>query len=237
VSLSDPELVREQYASEAGLAARRAVYTEVTGPDPREIVFDAIAEVGPRSVLEVGCGQGELAERVLHELGAEVTALDQSERMVELTRARGVDASVGDAQNLPFPDASFDVAVAAWMLYHVADLNRALGELARVLRPGGRLVAATNHTDHLLEMFDLVGARRWEYAFGGHDAEALLRSHFAVVQERDASGTVTFRDAGAIRSYLRSAARWAAYADRVPELDEPLVARKRPVVFVADKAV
>jgi SAM-dependent methyltransferase len=236
VSLSDPELVREQYATEAGLAARKSVYQEVTGPDPREIVFDAIAEVGPRWVLDVGCGQGELAERLQHELGVKVTAIDQSERMVELTRARGVDARVGDVQDLPFPDESFDVAVAAWMLYHVPDLERGLGELARVLLPGGRLVAATNHTDHLLEMFELVGARRWEYSFGGHDAEALLRSHFGSVEEKDASGTVTFRDPEAIRTYLRSAGRWAAFAERVPELDEPVVARRRPVVFVADKA-
>jgi SAM-dependent methyltransferase len=235
VKLNDPDLVREQYASEAGLAARKAVYVEVTGPDPRDIVFDAIAEVAPRSVLEVGCGQGELAERLQYELGVDVAAIDLSERMVELTRARGVDAHVGDVQNLPFQDESFDVAVAAWMLYHVRDLDRALAELERVLRPGGRLVAVTNHIDHLLEMFELVRVERWKYAFGGHDAEALLRSHFASVEERDASGTVTFKDADAIRSYLRSAERWALHADRVPDLDEPLVARKRPVVFVAEK--
>ena len=88
-------------------------------------------DVAPQSVLEVGCGEGELAERVQRELGAEVVALDQSERMVELTRRRGVDARVGDVQDLPFPDECFDVAVAAWMLYHVPDLDRGLGELAR----------------------------------------------------------------------------------------------------------
>ena len=54
-----------------------------------------------------------------------VAFVDQSERMVELARARGVtDAQVGDVQQLPFADASFDTAVAAWMLYHVPDLDR-----------------------------------------------------------------------------------------------------------------
>jgi ubiquinone/menaquinone biosynthesis C-methylase UbiE len=238
VKLDDPEHVREQYASEAGLAARKAIYTEVTGPDAREIVFEGIAEVAPRRVLEVGCGEGELAKRLQFELGAEVIALDQSERMVELTRARGVDARVGDVRMLPFEDGSFDVAVAAWMLYHVRNVDRAVGELARVLRPGGRLVAATNASDHLHEMLSLAGLARAfdDLSFRAENGAEALERHFARVEIRDASGTVTFRDAEQIRSYLRSSARFADGADRVPELTEPLVARRRHVVFVAEKA-
>lgn len=234
--LDDPAHVREQYASEAGLAARKAVYTEVTGPDARELLFDAVAEVSPSRVLEVGCGEGELAERLMNDLGVDVVALDQSPRMVELTMARGVDARFGDIQELPFADESFDVAVAAWMLYHVPALDLALNELARVLIPGGRLVAVTNCADHLFEMFELAGAGRWELPFGGENAEPLLSRYFARVERREADGTVTFRDADAIRSYLRSSERLAPFAGQVPELTEPLVARRRPVVFVAEKA-
>ena len=73
---SDPTYVREQYTTEAGLAARKAVYTAVTGPDPREIAFQAVAATSPRSVLEVGCGEGELAERMHAELDAEVVAIE-----------------------------------------------------------------------------------------------------------------------------------------------------------------
>jgi SAM-dependent methyltransferase len=235
--ISDPTYVREQYATEAGLAARKAVYTEVTGPDAREIVFEAVAEVEPRSVLEVGCGEGELCERVQRELGVPVVAIDQSERMVELARARGVDARVADVRELPFEDGSFDVAVAAWMLYHVLDLDRAVAELARVLRPGGRLVAATNASDHLHEMLSLAGLARAfvDLSFRAENGTEALERHFARVEMHDASGTVTFRDAEQIRSYLRSSARLADGADRVPELTKPLVARRRPVVFVAER--
>lgn len=236
MSLSDPDVVREQYASEAGLAARKAVYTEVTGPDARELVFAAVAEVEPRAVLEVGCGEGELSERVQREIGAELVAIDQSERMVELTRMRGVDARVGDAQALPFADSSFDVAIAAWMLYHVRDLDRTITELARVLRPGGRLVAATNASDHLQEMMDLAGIDDFDFSFRAENGAEILGRHFTQVETKDGSGTVTFRDADQIRSYLRSSARLSDGADRVPELSEPLVARRRPVVFVAEKA-
>jgi ubiquinone/menaquinone biosynthesis C-methylase UbiE len=234
---SDLTYVREQYTTEAGLAARKAVYTDVAGPDPRDIAFDAVAAVTPRSVLEVGCGEGELAERMHRELDAEVVATDQSERMVELTRARGVDARLADVRELPFEGGSFDVAVAAWMLFHVPDVDDAHRELVRVLRPGGRLVAVTNFSDHLQEMWALAGLEGVfaDLTFRGETGAAILERHFAHVETYDASGTVTFHDAEQIRSYLRSSTRFRDGVDRISELREPLVARRRPVVFVAEK--
>lgn len=233
----DPRYVREQYASEAGLAARKAVYRDVAGVDAREIVFEQVTAAQPDTVLEVGCGEGELAERFARELGAEVVAVDQSERMVEITRARGVDARVGDVQELPFEDATFDVVVAAWMLYHVPDLDRGLAELARVTQPGGRLVAATNRADHLAELFALAGIDHWDLPFGGENGEQLLLQHFICVERFDADGTVVFSDIETAHSYYASSERLAGYIDRLPEsLDEPLVVRRRPIVFVATKA-
>jgi SAM-dependent methyltransferase len=230
--IDDPVAVRKQYATEAGLAARKSIYADVTGPDARELVFEAVAEKRPGSVLEVGCGEGELAQRMTAELDAAVVAIDQSQRMVELARARGVDARVGDVQDLPFDDASFDVVVAAWMLYHVADLDRGVGELDRVVRPGGRLVAATNASDHLQEMLVLAGVDDWDFSFRAE----ILERHFPSVEVRDASGTVTLHEADQIRRYLKSAIRLHQWADQVPELDETLVVRRRPVVFIAGKS-
>lgn len=233
--ISDPAYVRAQYRSEAGLAARKSIYREVTGPDARQVALDAVAEASPRDVLEVGCGEGELAEWIGHATGARVAAIDQSDRMVELARARGVDAAVGDVQDIPFADGSFDVVVAAWMLYHVPSPGRALAEITRVLRPAGRLVATTNYSDHLHEMFRLVGLERWELPFAGENGAEVLGRFFARVERRDVGGTVTLRDAEAVRRYLGSSDRLARYANRVPELREPLVARRRPVVFVAHR--
>ncbi len=231
----DPEYVRRQYEDESGLRARKAAYQAVAGIDARDVAFDAVREIEPRRVLEVGCGEGEFSERLVRELDAELVALDQSPRMAELAGARGLDARVGDVQELPFADEEFDVAVAAWMLYHVPQLDRALGELARVLRPGGRLVAITNREDHLGEMFGLVGIERWELPFGAENGAELLAPYFDRVELRDATGTVTFEGAEPIRAYFESSERLSGLAAQVPELAEPLVVHRRPVVFVADK--
>jgi SAM-dependent methyltransferase len=234
--IDDRSFVRTQYESEANLAARKAAYATAEGPDAREVLFEAIAEARPQRVLEVGGGEGELAERIVGELGAELVGIDQSERMVEIQRTKGIDARVGDVQELPFPAGEFDVTVAAWMLYHVQDLDRAVGELARVLRPGGTLVAATNSIDHLRELHELAGRdpSEREFAFRRENGDELLRRHFALVERRDADGWVTFDDA-TLRSY---AASWDALTPllALPPLQQPVRARRAPSIFVAQKA-
>jgi SAM-dependent methyltransferase len=237
VSLSDPELVREEYASEGGLLARRAIYDNRTGPDPRELLWDEIVAAEPRRVLEVGPGPGELSERMLAELGCDVVALDLSERMVELCRARKIDARVGDLQQLPFPADAFDLVVAAWVLFHVDDLDVGLGEIARVLRSGGRLVAVTNSEHHLSEARELVGISRvGQMSFSRENGEEALRRHFEHVRRSDVDGTVTFADRGALQAYVRALGIWRRDPDSVPDLPKPIVATTRNAIFVALKS-
>lgn len=233
---NDPDLVRAEYEDESRFAVRAAAWSNSTGPSPRELTFAAVAEVSPARVLEVGCGRGELSERVQVELGAEVVALDQSERMVELTSARGVHAILGDVQDLPFENASFDCAVAAWMLYHVVDLDRGLAELARVLRPGGRLVASTNGARNLPELWDMFGSDSWrQHNFSVEGAEAELLRHFAAVERRDANGTVTFEDWETANLYVSNSVTRRHLAGRLPRFDGPLVCSRLCAVFVATR--
>jgi len=228
--------VRAQYESEDNLKARKSAYASAEGDDPRELAFEAIAEAKPRRVLEVGGGEGELAERVRDELGVQVIGVDQSERMVELQRSKGIDARLGDVQKLPFSDGEFDVAVAAWMLYHVADLDLGLAEIARVLTPGGRLVAVTNAIDHLQELWDLAGRETslLRVTFRSENGEEVLRRHFASVTRRDAHGWLTM-DEGTVRAY---AASWEDLGSLVTAgpFDEPLRIRRHSTIFVAETA-
>jgi SAM-dependent methyltransferase len=239
-SLSDdPELVAEQYATEDGLVARASLYLHgAGGVDARDVALDLMRARAPERVLEVGCGWGELAKRIETELSSKVVALDLSPRMVELARERGVEASVGDVQALPFADECFDVVVAAWMLYHVPDLDRGLAEIARVLRPGGALVAITNGAEDFAELWNLVGRDMSPraFTFRAENGEAHLLRHFASVERQDFVTPVTFPDTETIRRYVGSSATGRERLDRVPELEQPFVATKVIAIFVAEKA-
>jgi SAM-dependent methyltransferase len=231
-ALNDPAAVRREYADDSRLAARQAAQQHGTGPDPRQVAFEAVAEVQPQLVLEVGSGRGELAERMKRELDARIVAIDQSERMVALTEQRGVEAVVGDVQDLPFRDGIFDVVVAAWMLYHVTDLDRGLREIRRVLHDGGRLVAVTNSERSMHELWGLVGYAP-EYVFGAENAEWSLLRHFTIVERRDVRGTVTFPNREAAHRYVSASPLKTNLADNLPLFDGPLVCSRHCVVFVA----
>lgn len=235
MSIDETEFVREQYATPDNLRARKSAYINAEGDDPRQFAFEAIAAASPRRVLEVGGGEGELAERLVKELGVEVVGIDQSEAMVEVQRSKGIDARVGDVQHLPFADGEFDVAVAAWMLYHVPDLDRGLAELARVVRAGGVLVAVTNAVDHLQELWDLAqrASDIGRFTFRSENGEELLRRHFDSVERREALGSVLMDDA----TLRRFAASWEALAPlvKIPPLGQPVRVGRHSTVFIARK--
>lgn len=234
----DPSYVRAQFASEEGLATRAELYLHgADGIDARDVVVAELRKRQPRYVLEVGCGWGELAERVECDVDAKVVALDLSPRMVELACGRGVDARVGDVQELPFGDSAFDAVVAAWMLYHVPELDRALAEIARVLRPGGALVAVTNGRDDLAELWELVGRDLSfrELTFRAENGEEHLRRHFSSVLGQSWTRSVTFPDRETVQRYVGSGGG-RLLVGRVPELDGPFTATKVVAIFVATKA-
>ena len=236
--LDDPELVAAEYADETRLRARMWAQTGGgTLGDARVPAVRAVAETGPRRVLEVGCGLGELATWISRETGAVVVAVDLSPRMVELARANGVDAQVGDVQALPFGDGEFDVAVAAWMLYHVPQLARGVAELARVLRHGGRLVAVTNSRYHLQEVRELVGSGPSPASFARESGGELLRASFADVHRIDVDGEIEFPTRDDVAAYVRASIAMAPFADSLPDsINEPFCARRAVSIFVATKA-
>lgn len=235
--LDNPMLVRWEFASEERLETRNAIYRElIEGQNAEEVAFEAVAEVAPRRVLEVGCGAGQMAERIKHEVTAEIVALDTSERMIDLTRARSVEAVLGDVQQLPFADGEFDCVLAAWLLYHVVDRDHAISECARVLRPGGRFVAATLADENLADLWDFLDSpSERTLSFSTANGAAQLAAHFAHVEARQAEGVVVFPTPAAMRRFVASDMTRAHVAANVPEFDEPVRARSHHTVFVAEK--
>ena len=239
LELDNPMLVRWEFASEERLATRNALYRELEeGTHAEDVVVDAVRAAGAKHVLEVGCGAGEMARRIAHELGAKVLAADTSQRMIDLARQRGVDASIADVQALPFEDASFDCVVAGWVLYHVRDRDRAIGECARVLRSGGWFVVGTLADDNLVDLWRFLGyeeTRRLTFS-SANGAEQLAR-HFPRVETREAQGVVVFRTSEAMRKLVAADITRAHLSANVPvQLAEPFRAHTHHTVFVAEKA-
>lgn len=118
------------------------------GQDPRwrAALVDAIA-VGPDArVLDVATGTGLVAAALVRRTGCRVVALDQSEQMLDGLRARlaadpplaaRIEPVLGQAEALPFPDASFDALTFTYLLRYVDDVDATLRELMRVVRRGG----------------------------------------------------------------------------------------------------
>jgi demethylmenaquinone methyltransferase / 2-methoxy-6-polyprenyl-1,4-benzoquinol methylase len=101
-----------------------------------------LARIGPGSrAVDVATGTGDLA-LALARRGAEVVGSDFSERMLERARAKSgaVRWEHGNALALPYPDDAFDAATIGFGARNLADLPRGIGEMARVVRPGGRVV-------------------------------------------------------------------------------------------------
>jgi SAM-dependent methyltransferase len=237
VRFNDPELVAREYASEERFAARRVAFSDfVAGEKAEDLALAALGERDPGRVLEIGSGLGQFAERIAGGLGAQVTAVDISPRMVDLARARGIEASVADAQALPFRDGEFDAVVANWVLHHIPSLDRGLEEVGRVLTDRGRLVATTFSEEHLLEVYEWLDAPSvGELAFSTENGEESLRAHFARVERRDADGTVVFPDRAALHTYLSSLIRGRDLADQLPQFEGEFRARSRQSVFVCDR--
>ncbi|MFL5952541.1 MAG: class I SAM-dependent methyltransferase [Gaiellaceae bacterium] len=230
-SFDDQSAVREQYATEANLQARKALWENAEGDDPKGILWRTIEAWQPRRVLEVGGGEGELAERMQRELGATVSFVDISPRMVELARARGVDAVEGDVQQLAFGDGAFDTVVAAWMLYHVPDLDAGLREIARVLTKGGALVAVTNAVGHIAELRELFAYPDFRTNFNSENGEEILLRHFSAVERYDAVVKATVHERERLVAYRDSLG--FAVAEVPEDVELPFVVHGRPTIFVA----
>jgi len=149
---------------------------------------------GRTSVLECGCGTGRFWEAPALPRSLSVTLTDLSPGMVDeaVAQARSngfadVAGRATDIQALPFPDASFDIVVANHMMYHVPDPDRGVAEIARVLRPDGVALVATNGYGHMNEINEALAEVFGSHAeglyevFGIDTGEARLREQFASV--------------------------------------------------------
>ena len=105
------------------------------------VLLEQLSRIPYHTALDLGCGTGELMKRILEEDGSKVLyGLDLSEQMLEAAKKKlggKVDLVLGDSEHLPFEDASFDVVYCNDSFHHYPAPDEVLGEVFRVLKPGG----------------------------------------------------------------------------------------------------
>ena len=117
-------------------------------------------------VLDIGCGGGFLAEE-LAALGCRVTGVDPSPASIGAARTHAagqglrIDYRVGTAEELPAPDAAFDVACCCDVLEHVPDVDRVISETARVLQPGGLYLFDTINRTRTSKLLAIKAMQQW----------------------------------------------------------------------------
>jgi SAM-dependent methyltransferase len=140
----------------------------------------------PQTVLELGAGTGKLT-RVIAGLGHDVHATDPDEAMLQILERQlpGVRTAQASAEEIPLGDASVD-AVVAGQAFHWFDLDRALPEIARVLRPGGRICLVWNHRNEKIPWVRRLGTIIGTQEQDTDPAQALIFSElFGFVEDHE----------------------------------------------------
>jgi SAM-dependent methyltransferase len=156
----------------------------------RDGFFEQLVPPPGRLTLEIGCGEGRVS-RDLRDRGHRVVGIDASPTLLRHAREADVTGRylIGDAMALPFTGASFDLVVAYNALMDVDDMPAAVGEAARVLRPGGRLCVSVTHPLNDAGTFE---GREPDAAFIVRGSYLGDRRRYEGTFERDGL-TITFR--------------------------------------------
>jgi ubiquinone/menaquinone biosynthesis C-methylase UbiE len=142
--------------------------------DPRiqhvQVLLRFFGDLTDKQVLDVGCGKGRFA-RVLQEQNpcAEIWGLDISEEMLRFVPA-GIHTKAGSMTELPFADSTFDFVYATESLEHAVDIERAVNEMCRVVKPGGKLAIIDKNAEH----WGRLKTSAWERWFTRGELEKLL---------------------------------------------------------------
>jgi len=152
--------------------------------DPRiyhvRLILDQLAALDPASVLDAGCGKGRFARLVRERYPrASVVGMDISEAMLRHVPP-GVLRCSATLTSLPFPDDFFDAVYATESLEHAVDIDRAVAELCRVTRTGGRIIIIDKNAEH----WGKLKTPEWERWFGRRELERMLGRWCGRVESR-----------------------------------------------------
>ena len=185
-------------------------FSEGADPEYEEQILPLAARylAGATDVLDVGCGEGQVARLAVRGGAQRVVGIDPTWAQVDVAAQRGggaVYARAG-AAGLPFADGSFDAAIACLVFEHITDVDEAIAEVARVLRPGGRFAFFLNHP--LLQTPNLIHNHVHLRGSQVHRHHTAVRVH----EQGDGQGQVVIEAEGGLQQQLDQRARSAVGA-------------------------
>ncbi len=224
-------LKTDQYRDSTNLDARAAIHQRFsTNPYGWfNWVFDALTKLPQDArILELGCGPGYLWKECAQRIPPawNITLSDFSPGMVDaawrnlVVTGRNFKFEQIDAQNIPYPDETFDAVIANHMLYHVPDRRKALSEIRRVLKADGRLFATTVGDRHLNEIGAYLSRAtmkndlpRFTDSFLLENGLEQLQEFFSNVELTRYEDNLRVTEVEPILAYVRSGIRAAQFSE------------------------
>lgn len=264
---NDPAyLTKYQYRDSGNLEARILIHQlfSIGRQNWHEFIFEQLQITNGMQVLTLGCGNATQwrANQQRFPISTRIILTDLSFGMVEETHSALENVLpfrqvCQNAQYLAFPGETFDLVTANHMLYHVPDLGQALAEIVRVLKPSGRLMAATNGVGHMQELEDLLHKFDPGYqkeapmsaSFSLENGAQQLREYFGRVEKVLYPSDLWVTDAGLLGDYAFSTpsvqeyfqpqqrAELSAFFQKQIDREGGIFIRKATGIFLAEEPV
>lgn len=219
--IDNTDLVKEQYKNSSNLDARINLHSfNINKIDWHVWCFEKMNMPEGSKVLELGCGNGLLwtknKEAIKQSL--DITLSDLSEGMLQGAKKNinnpNIKYQIIDVQDIPYEDECFDVVIARHMLYHVPDIDKALSEIKRVLKPNGKFYVSTNGSENMKELKDLVNGynkdtkynpqKVFADKFGIENGTEILKRYFNNVKLEKFDGQIVVDKAEPVVGYVTS---------------------------------
>lgn len=230
-TMNKEENVKNQYSDDKNLAIRTKLHLKYSTNKQGFVpwLFDKYEFLENVNILELGCGNGFQWENRIENLPKSCNLIlsDFSEGMVDIVRNKyskynNVSFKQIDIQDINFPDETFDIIIANHMLYHIPDLQKALSEVKRVLKPEGKFYSATNGNGGMrtflhnaLKYFDSdTKAFTQEFSFNLENGYEILSDHFSKVKRIDFEDSLSITETQYLIDWIKSTISIASYSEK-----------------------